>query len=92
MQQTLAARLRDAPLKDGSRVKLLFDQPTRPTRRACCASRSIDGETIAHIAAVNDRNVFVSVAPPETEAVAAAEEEDDDEEVSGKPGAGPAAL
>ena len=87
VQQTLASRLRDAPLKEGSRVKLLFDKPSVGVAPALLRVTVWDGEALAHIAAVNDRNVFVSVAPPETEAVAAAEEEEEDE-ASGKPGRG----
>ena len=69
VQQLLASRLRDAPLKEGSRVKLLFDRP--PTASAATPLLRVIGATMGkpspHIAAVDDRNVFVSVAPPQTE-------------------------
>ena len=78
----LAARLRDNPVREGSRLKLLFGPggEARPGDQLLRVM-TLDGDTVTAIAAVNDRSEFVAVAPPQTET--AAEEDEEAEEPAG---------
>ncbi|MCP8941126.1 M23 family metallopeptidase [Alsobacter sp. SYSU M60028] len=82
----LAGRLKESPVREGGRLKLLFG-PSSDGRRTLQLLRVMvmDGDTITAIAAVDDRNAFVSVAPPLTESPATADEdeEDDTDEANG---------
>jgi hypothetical protein len=80
----LASRLKDAPVREGSRLKLLFGL-SADGKRSMQLLRVIvlDGETVTAIAAVDDRNTFVSVAPPQVESPANAEEDEETDEANG---------
>lgn len=82
VQAALAARLRDAPVREGTRLKLLSAKTQKNTWQLLRVT-VYDNEIVAHIAAINDRNDFVSVAPPQTASPANANEEEDEEEDSG---------
>jgi len=78
----LAARLRDAPVREGSRLKLLFGPGVAGrTGDQLLRVMTLDGDAVTAIAAVNDRSEFVAVAPPQAEN--AAEEDEETEEPAG---------
>jgi murein DD-endopeptidase MepM/ murein hydrolase activator NlpD len=82
VQVALAARLRETPVKEGTRLKLLFGRGASSAQ--LLRVTVYDGETIVHIAAINDRNEFVSVAPPQSETVP--KDGEDDEETDDSSG------
>ena len=79
----LAARLKDAPVKEGQRLKLLFGPALKGGAAPLLRVMVYDGETITAIGALDDRNNFVSVAPPQADTPVVAE---DEEETDDKPG------
>jgi len=81
----LGTKLRDTPPREGQRLKLLFG-PASDGRRASPLLRAMlyDGETVLAIAAVNDRNEFVPVAPPQQETAARSTDEEEEDEEDGR--------
>jgi murein DD-endopeptidase MepM/ murein hydrolase activator NlpD len=80
----MVARMKDTPPKEGQRIKLLFG-PSVDGRRPSQLLRVmlLDAETVLAIAAVNDKDEFVPLQPPQQEAVVASNDEDEEEEESG---------
>jgi murein DD-endopeptidase MepM/ murein hydrolase activator NlpD len=81
VETVLQAKLRDSPIREGQRLKLLFGLgPSGAGRSQLLRTIVYEGENPVAIAAVNDRNEFVSVAPPQVETPVS---EDDEEEDTG---------
>jgi murein DD-endopeptidase MepM/ murein hydrolase activator NlpD len=79
----ISAALKDRPLNDGQRLRMLFAimQPGAP--RQLVRVTIYGDEQIEGIAALDDvRGTFVSVAPPQAEKPSAADDEDEDEQKS----------
>ena len=80
----LSQRLRDAPIREGARLKLLRVPPTDGAGPLQLARIIVyEGETPTMIAAADDRGAFVSIAPPRMEAEAKPEEEDEEDSGGG---------
>jgi murein DD-endopeptidase MepM/ murein hydrolase activator NlpD len=78
--KALAARFKEQPPREGERLRLLFglsSDPRRPTQLLRLVL--YDGETPTAIAAINDRNDFVSVAPPQAETAQPADDSDEED-------------
>ena len=77
----MVARMKDTPPREGQRIKLLFG-PSVDGRRPSQLLRVmlLDNETTLAIAAVNDKDEFVPLQPPQQETPVASTEEEEDEE------------
>jgi murein DD-endopeptidase MepM/ murein hydrolase activator NlpD len=77
----MVARMKDTPPREGQRIKLLFG-PSVDGRRPSQLLRVmlLDAETVLAIAAVNDKDEFVPLQPPQQETVVASNEDDEEEE------------
>lgn len=83
LASALAARLKESPVREGQRLKLLFGPAAKGSAPLLLRAMIYDGETITAIGALSDRNDFVSVAPPQADTPVSSE---DDEEADDKPG------
>jgi murein DD-endopeptidase MepM/ murein hydrolase activator NlpD len=83
VQVALTARLRETPVHEGTRVKVLTSRSGEKAGWQLLRVSVYEGEALAHIAAINDRNEFVSVAPPQTESPASASEDDEETDEAG---------
>ncbi|WP_293868148.1 M23 family metallopeptidase [uncultured Alsobacter sp.] len=77
----MVTRMKDTPPREGQRIKLLFG-PSVDGRRPSQLLRVmlLDAEAVLAIAAVNDKDDFVALQPPQQETPVASNEEDDEEE------------
>ncbi len=82
IQLALAARLKDAPVKEGQRLKILF-APAAKGAAPVLRVMIYDGETVVAIAALSDRNDFVSVAPPQAETPVSSEDDEAEDQPGG---------
>jgi murein DD-endopeptidase MepM/ murein hydrolase activator NlpD len=76
--RAVSAALKDKPLTENQRLRLLFAAMEPGAPRSLVRVMIYGDEQIEGIAAIDDRGVFVSVAPPAAETIAG--EEDDEEE------------
>ncbi len=75
--RAVSAALKDKPLSEGQRLRLLIAAMEPGAPRQLVRVTIYGDEQIEGIAAINDKGVFVSVAPPASES--AASDDDDDE-------------
>jgi murein DD-endopeptidase MepM/ murein hydrolase activator NlpD len=84
----LGRKLKDGPVKEGQKLRLLVGRgPDARTPRQLLRLTIIEDERVTAIAAINDQNQFVSVAPPPSETTTVAEAtpaEDDEGEDNGR--------
>ncbi len=88
MLTALSAKVRILTLGEGQRIKLLIAPGPKPgDKRQIVRAMLVSETAVEAIAAVNDRGVFVSVAPPEAEDKAVtgkpSRDDEEDEEDSG---------
>jgi len=76
--RAVSAALRDKPLAENQRLRLLFASMEPSAPRQLVRVMVYGDEQIEGIAAIDDRGVFVSVAPPAAEAAPSEDDEEDD--------------
>ncbi len=77
--------IKETGLKDGQKLRILLALSGTPKNDARLLRAMLyDGDTIAAIAAVDDRGAFVSVAPPSSEGTINVEEQPDSEGTAAK--------
>ena len=77
--------IKETGLKDGQKLRILLALSGTPKNDARLLRAMLyDGDTIAAIAAVDDRGAFVSVAPPSSEGTINVEEQPDSEGAAAK--------
>ena len=77
------AQIKDGQIKEGQRIKVLLALGVNPAAKPQLLRAMLyEDEQIVAIAAVNDRNQFVAVAPPSDEGSVGAEEQPEGEETA----------
>lgn len=77
------AQMKDGQIKEGQRIKVLLALGVNPAAKPQLLRAMLyEDEQIVAIAAVNDRNQFVAVAPPSDEGSVGAEEQPEGEETA----------
>ena len=77
------AQIKDGQIKEGQRIKVLLALGVNPAAKPQLLRAMIyEDDQIVAIAAVNDRNQFVAVAPPSDEGSVGAEEQPEGEETA----------
>ncbi|MGL4634989.1 MAG: M23 family metallopeptidase [Beijerinckiaceae bacterium] len=81
--RAISAALKDKPLTEGQRLRLLIASMEIGAPRQLVRVTIYGDEQIEGIAAINDKGVFVSVAPPTSETSSSDEEDDEPESRTG---------
>ena len=77
------AQIKDGQIKEGQRIKVLLALGVNPAAKPQLLRAMLyEADQIVAIAAVNDRNQFVAVAPPSDEGSVGAEEQPEGEETA----------